>query len=241
MKWSIPLSLLFIVFEGASCSGNRKHTAQAGVTDSIVQQIFDTSFVQKQGVELHAALSSKIQSLKDTLLRCNIIGYGMGEYENVYLIANTPEWQEHFKKEVGDHPMIRFHGYTGNDVCEKEGVNHLCGLHLWTEPEVCPLSTDTLACVFRNEGDTDILCGKHYSLAYEKTPNGWCYLPINTYAEDIGIVIKPGTEYRFTARMYPELFPNRPTRYRLFYEVWRKWGKDKSEKIVLMAEFQMKE
>ena len=126
----------------------------------------------------------------------------MGEYENVYLIANTPEWQERFRKEVADHPLIRFHGYDGNDVCEEEGVNHLYGLHLWTEAEVRPLSTQTLSCVFSNESDTD---------------------------------------NRFTARLYPELFPNLPTRYRLFYEVWREWGEDAKEKIVLMEEFRMKE
>ncbi len=242
MKSSLLLSLLFVTFLGISCTGyEKKQTNKTDIIDSIVRPTADTAFVRKNGAALHTALSSKIHSLKDTLLRCSIIGYGMGEYENVYLIANTPEWQERFRKEVADHPLIRFHGYDGNDVCVEEGVNHLYGLHLWTEAEVRPLSTQTLSCVFSNESDTDILCSKHYSLAYEKSPGHWCYLPINTYAEDIGIIVKPGTEHRFTARLYPELFPNLPTRYRLFYEVWREWGEDAKEKIVLMEEFRMKE
>ena len=237
----IAISIFGFCLLCMSCSGHGKQTDKATVSDSTIQPTADTTFTPKDRAALHTALSLKIQSLKDTLLRANIIGYGTGTYEDAYLIANTPEWQERFRKEVADHPLIRFHGYDGNDVCEKEGVNHLYGLHLWTEQKVCSLSTQSLSCVFGNESDTDILCSKHYSLAYEKSPGHWCYLPINTYAEDIGIVIKPGTEHRFIVRLYPELFPNLSTRYRLFYEVWREWGKDEREKIVLMTEFRMEE
>lgn len=240
MESSLSLGLLFVTFLGISCTGyEKRQTNKTEIIDSIVRPTADTAFARKNGAALHTALSSKIHSLKDTLLRCNIIGYGMGEYENVYLIANTPEWQERFRKEVADHPLIRFHGYDGNDVCEEEGVNHLYGLHLWTEAEVWPLSTDTLSCAFSNEGSTDVLCSKHYSLAYEKTPDSWCYLPVNTYAEDVGIIVKPGTEHRFTARLYPELFPNPSARYRLFFEVWREWREDEKEKILLMTEFRI--
>ena len=108
MKSSLLLSLLFVTFLGISCTGyEKKQTNKTDIIDSIVRPTADTAFVRKNGVALHTALSSKIHSLKDTLLRCNIIGYGMGEYENVYLIANTPEWQERFRKEVADHPLIR--------------------------------------------------------------------------------------------------------------------------------------
>lgn len=241
MKGSISLSLLFVGLLVVSCFRSGKQTDNSVTVDSISWITPDTVLPKQDRMAFHAALSAKIQSLKDTLLRTNIISYGIGTYEDVYLIANTSEWQVRFRKEVADHPLIRFHGYDENDVCEKEGVNHLYGLHLWTVPEDCSLSTNSFSCIFSNESDADILCSKHYSLAYEKSPGHWCYLPINTYAEDIGIIVKPGTEHRFTARLYPELFPNLPTRYRLFYEVWRKWGEDAREKIVLMEEFQMKE
>ena len=82
----------------------------------------------------------------------------------------------------------------------------------------------------------EIESGDPYWITYEDQHGVWRTLPIHTVFNSIAYSIQPGKQFLFKANLNPNVLPNRPGRYRFFYEVELM---DKRQKITLMTEFRL--
>ena len=86
------------------------------------------------------------------------------------------------------------------------------------------------------QGRVWIESGDPYRITYEDQHGVWRTLPIHTVFNSIAYSIQPGKQFLFKANLNPNVLPNRPGRYRFFYEVELM---DKKQKITLMTEFRL--
>ena len=251
MKTNVRLSILFCVLLCAACTPggtSDKKAASRIHGDSLRAAVpaplrRDSGYTQEELSVLHHQIRERVKALTDEHLRANIAGYGMGLVEVVYLIRNTPEARQAFREKVADHPALRFYGSDGTEVCHERGTSDTLGLSLYAEQDTYPASTDTLAIIFSNDSYDNYSCGDHYFLAYERSKDVWCYLPMNSTFHDIGYLIRPGGRHRVVAHLHPLVNHNRPGRYRLYYKV-RRWSDDphvrrQAADILLMTEFEL--
>ena len=168
------------------------------------------------------------------VVRANVMGYGTGLHTlDVYLVLNTPERQQAFREQVIDSPALRFSGSTGKEPCLEVGTSDTLGVRLIPEFPSFPVGTEKVTFLLYNESSGKVLSGEHYKLAYERAGR-WYWLPINSYAVDIGNITPPGGTHRFTGNLHPQVNGSRPGLYRFFTEV-EIGGAD----VLMMAEFRL--
>lgn len=77
-------------------------------------------------------------------------------------------------------------------------------------------------------------CGEHYYLTFEDEKGTWRELPINAAFWDIAYVLRDGEERVMKASLYPDVHPNKPGRYRYFYEITIR-----RKPVLMMTEFRL--
>lgn len=193
----------------------------------------DTLLSQKQLDALMEVICQRWDSVTPAV-RVNVMGYGTGLHTlDVYLVLNTPERQQAFREQVIDSPALRFSGSTGKEPCLEVGTSDTLGVRLIPEFPSFPVGTEKVTFLLYNESSGKVLSGEHYKLAYERAGR-WYWLPINSYAVDIGNITPPGGTHRFTGNLHPQVNGSRPGLYRFFTEVEIE-GAD----VLMMAEFRL--
>ena len=196
-------------------------------------QACDTLLSQKQLDALMEAIRQRWDSV-DIAVRANVMGYGTGMNTlDVWLVLNTPERQQAFREQVIDSPALRFSGSTGTEPCHEVGTGDTLGVRLIPEFPSFPAGSDEATFLLYNEGSSEVLSGEHYKLAYERAGR-WYWLPINSYAVDIGCITPPGGTRRFTGHLHPLVNDNHPGLYRFFTKV-----RIGDREVLLMTEFRL--
>lgn len=178
-------------------------------------------YSQKRLMDINDELIKRFQNSKEESVKINVVAFSVGINQiDIHLIVNTPEKRKEFKQKIMNSPAFRFNGSEIPAVNEKTGVNDTLGIYL--RPEYTVYSTDAseVNFILYNNSGIAIKCGEHYSITYQDEKNVWRELPINTAAIDIAYVIPPRNNRHFTASLYPKVHPNKPGRYRFFYDVW---------------------
>ena len=196
-------------------------------------QACDTLLSQKQLDALMEEIGRRWDSVAPCV-RANVMTYSTGLHTlDVHLVLNTPERQQAFREQILDSPALRFSGSTGTEPCHEVGTGDTLGVRLIPEFPSFPAGSDEATFLLYNEGSGKVLSGEHYKLAYERAGR-WYWLPINSYAVDIGYITPPGGTRRFTGHLHPLVNDNHPGLYRFFTEVTIE-----GREVLLMAEFRL--
>lgn len=195
----------------------------------------DSNYSQKQLLSIQEELRQKLEKSNEETIKRNVMGYGVRlNHIEIDLIVNTPEKRKEFKEKIMDSPAFRFYGVETPVINEKVGVNHIHGIYIRPEYSVYSTEAEQATFILNNYSGKTIKCGEHYYITFEDENGIWRELPIHTAFIDIGYGIQDKGERRMKASLYPDLHPNKPGRYRYFYEVMmnRKF-------ILMMAEFRL--
>ena len=183
-------------------------------TQSVKDSVFTEQELQKIQNELRKRYARS--EIEGTRLDGNISGSGI---KGNHLVVNLC-----FEGPI--EPTPNNQRYTSDTL----------GIHLYPEFSAYPYTAHTATFVLFNQSDHEIGCGDPYRITYENQHGVWRTLPINTNFHCVGYIIKPGKQFLFKAHLNPNVLPNRPGRYRFFYEVELT---DKKQKIMLMTEFRL--
>lgn len=197
------------------------------------------AYTQKELMVIQNQLRERWEALKDVPALRNVTGWG-SRINNIeiYLIVNTPEKRKEFREQVMDSPAFLFVGTETPVEDAAVGVNDVQSVAL--RPEYTVYSTDTkqVKFILYNQSGGEIGCGAHYHITYEDEKGVWRRLPINDFAIDILYMVRNGDRREFVASLYPDVHPNRPGRYRFFYDV-TVGEVPGGEDITMMAEFRL--
>lgn len=207
----------------------------SGSNNFKLELIKDNNYSQKQLFVIQNELSKKLEESKEENIKKNVTGHSVGlRHIEVYLIMNTPERRKEFREKIMDSPAFRFNGVEVPVINEKVGVSHTRGIYI--RPEYPVFSTEAMTATFilDNYSGKNVVCGEHYYVTYEDEKGIWRELPMNGAFLDIAYIVWDKTERTMTASLNPDVHPNKPGRYRYFYEV----SIDR-EPILMMAEFRL--
>ncbi|MDM8308263.1 energy transducer TonB [Phocaeicola barnesiae] len=201
-----------------------------------IEMMTDSIFSEKQLKDLLDELNRRYNALPKGKLKANMMMWGSTlHFIEVTFIRNTPEARAEFRRLLMDSPAIRFSGPEEPIRNNVTGVSEAHGISLYPEYIVYADTASAASFILLNGSNEAITCGEHYFITYEGKDGQWYELPINTFANDIAYVLKPDSQHRFVARLYPAVNDNKPGRYRFFYEVSLESG----ENIRMMAEFRL--
>lgn len=194
--------------------------AAAGSKAFRLEKVTEGKYSQQELKAILDELRRRYDALTDKKLKSNMTSWGMGlRYIEVSFILNNPEARQAFREKLMDSPAIRFTGPEQPIPNGRIGITDTLGISLRPEYSVYSTTSPQASFVLLNQGDQEIMCGDHYFVTFEDENGTWRELPINTMANDIGYVIRPGGHKLFTASLYPDVHPNKPGRYRFFYNV----------------------
>lgn len=233
-------STLVFQVRGDTAHARRILESAAGSKAFRLEQVTESNYSQQQLISIVDELNQRYDTLTDKKLKSNMCGWGAGlRNVEVRFILNTPEARQAFREKLMDSPAIRFEGPEQPIIDERIGITDTLGISL--HPEYSAYSTDssTASFVLLNQGNKNIMCGAHYSITYEDENGIWRALPTNGAAIDIGYMVFPGGHKLFTAPLYPEVHPNKPGRYRFFYEVTLDFDTPLHRDILMMTEFHL--
>lgn len=259
MKTKVLVGILFCSLMG--CTNKTQKSPVTGGSDSItnitvfdetatsidngvnetsafrLEQVTEGNYSQQQLKTIMDELNRRYDKLTDKKLKSNMASWGMGlRYIEVNFILNTPEARQAFREKLMDSPAIRFEGPEQLRADGRIGITDTLGISLHPEYSVYSTAASTASFVLLNQGEKEIMCGEHYFITFEDENGTWRELPINGYAVDIGYVIFPGGHKLFTAHLYPDIHPNKPGRYRFFYNVSLT---DTRSDFTMMTEFRL--
>lgn len=204
-------------------------------TQSVKDSVFTEQELQKIQNELRERYARS--EIEGTRLDDNIWGWGV--YDNhlvVNLCLNSPEARAVFRKKVMDSPAIRFEGTIEPTPNNQRYTSDTLGIHLYPEFSAYPYTAHIATFVLFNQSEHEIECGDPYRITYEDPHGVWRTLPIHTVFNCIAYSIQPGKRFLIKADLNPNVLPNRPGRYRFFYEVR---PANKNQEITLMTEFRL--
>lgn len=207
----------------------------AGNKNFRIELMKDGNYSQKQLYAINDELRNKLERVKDGKIRKNVTGFGVGLHNiEIDLIVNTPERRKEFREKIMDSPAFLFNGVEKPVINEKIGVSHAHGIYIRPEYPVYSTETNQVTFILNNYSGRTIECGEHYYVTFEDGKGIWRELPMNTAFVDIGYVIQDKGEWTMKASLYPDVHPNKPGRYRYFYEVMIS-----REPVLMMAEFRL--
>ena len=206
------------------------------VSDSLKIGIADDGdCLQRQLLAIHEELGKRLNNTPYTHIQRNVTGYGVGLHcIDIDLMVNTPERQKEFREKIMDSPVFCFHGVEVPVINERVGRNHIRGIHIRPEYPVFSTKAAQATFILSNHSGGDLTCGEHYYLTFEDEKGTWRELPINAAFWDIAYVLRDGEERVMKASLYPDVHPNKPGRYRYFYEITIR-----RKPVLMMAEFRL--
>ena len=216
--------------------GLDRRLQEKSVSDSLkIGLVDDGDCLQKQLLAIHDELRKRLENTTDTHIRRNVTGYGVGMHcIDIDLIVNTPEKRKEFREEIMDSPVFCFHGVEVPVINERVGRNHIRGIHIRPEYPVFSTKAPHATFILSNHSGGDLTCGEHYYLTFEDDKGTWRVLPRNAAFWDIAYVLRDGEERVMKASLYPDVHPNKPGRYRYFYEITIR-----RKPVLMMAEFRL--
>lgn len=230
-------STLVFQVRGDTLQARRTLEAAAGSKAFRLEKVTEGKYSQQELKAILDELRRRYDALADNKLKSNMTSWGMGlHYIEVRFVLNTPEARQAFREKLMDSPAIRFAGPEQPRPDGRIGITDTLGISLRPEYSVYSNASSTASFVLLNRGDQDIMCGEHYFITFEDENGTWRELPINNIAFDIGYGVRPGGYQLFTASLYPEVHPNKPGRYRFFYDVSLMTS---PAKFTMMTEFRL--
>ena len=201
-----------------------------------LEQVGNGVYSQAELGVLLEEMRRRLDATEDSALIVNVQSSGRGVHDiAIWLMVNTPEWRERFRREVMDSPAFVFEGWDGRPIlCTKMGVSDTLGVRLLPEHREISHTSKDVRFFLSNTRKDEIYYGSEYWVAYERDGK-WYDLPgpfAFTLEERI---CNPESRDTLSASLFPEVNENRPGRYRFFKEVQIE-GKD----VMMMAEFGMK-
>lgn len=147
---------------------------------------------------------------------------------------NTPEKRGEFLKGVMYSPAFRFGGREFPVINEMVGVSDTLGISIRPEYPVFSTESYQIKFILDNQSGTYVDYGEMYIITFEDEKGIWREYPRGGIVHAIGYSVANNAQAELKAILYPDVFPNKPGRYRYLDEV-RVDGK----KILLMAEFRL--
>lgn len=228
---------LVLQVTGDTLQARRKLEKVTGSSAFRLEQIKGAVYSQKQLTAIVDELNKIIIPLKDEEIKGNLQSWGSGlRHVEIRLIFNTPEYRKLFRERIMDSPALEFSGPEKPVPNGRVGVNDTLGISLRPEYSVYSTSAPTATFILYNNGEQEIMCGAHYTITYLDEKGIWRELPTNTFANDIGFRVCPGENHHFDAHLYPHIHPNKPGRYRFFYNVYLLSG---GNDFTMMTEFRL--
>lgn len=205
-------------------------------SDSLKIRIADGgNYSQRQLLAIHEELGKRLGNTTYAHIRRNVTGYGVGMHcIDIDLMVNTPERRKEFREKIMDSPVFCFHGAEVPVINERVGKNCIRGIHIRPEYPVFSTKADQATFILSNHSGGDLACGEHYYITFEDGKGTWRELPINAAFWDIAYVLRDGEERAMKASLYPDVHPNKPGRYRYFYEITIR-----RKPVLMMAEFRL--
>ncbi|WP_106828869.1 energy transducer TonB [Parabacteroides pacaensis] len=155
---------------------------------------------------------------------------------DIHLIITNKNTEKEFRTKVMNSPAFHF-VKTDYGLAPQDGVSEINGLYLRTEYPLYHTSTPQVKVTFYNRSNQKILVGNHYLVAYEE--NGrWKIVPNNYAATDVEYIVNLNNEHSFQAALLPDIHPNKPGRYRIYYTVSSDYNPSK-HKYNLVADFRL--
>ena len=197
--------------------------------------------VDKQGVEqirkqIDVYWMNRRNNEKDTTAQ-NIRSTGI--YDNdtirVSLINNSQYFQEMFRRKVVSYSAVN-HGkiQPATPFIAPVFLDTL-QIFMKTDRTVYPAGTKSVSVSLNNNNFKVLFLGEDYMVS-RKEGNQWLLLNGNNAWIDIGIRVRQGMEYQFTADLYPFFNDNKPGNYRVYKEIG---FYDSKEKWFMAAEFRI--
>lgn len=158
-----------------------------------------------------------------------------GDTIYVGLMNNTPRYQEMFRRKVVSYSAVS-HGKIQQDVPFAEPTfSDTLQIAMQTEHPVYPVGTETVSVELTNRNSKGLFFGEQYQVA-RKEGNRWILLHDGGAWTDIGIGVRQGDTYRFTAGLHPLVNDNRPGTYKVIKEIG---FSDSSQEWYMSAEFKI--
>ena len=165
-----------------------------------------------------------------TISSQNIYGsYMRGDSIFVDLINNSIHFQELFRKEMLNYSAINYGAVREPSPVTQRAYPDTLQISMKTEKPVYPIGTESVNVILTNKNlsQQNLSFGEYYFVA-RKQGNQWIPLYDNSLVQDIGILLKPYSDYQFKAKLYPLFNDNTSGQYRVYKEVEfdgtdRKW------------------
>ena len=228
-----------LVFQVRGDTTVARHTLEAAAKSSAfrLEPATAESFTQKQLKEILNVIDSKRDKLTDECLKSNLMSWGMGShYIHVTFILNTPEARKAFREQIINSPAVIFEGPTEKAPNNSMGVSDTLGILLQSDYPVYSTQSKRATFVLVNHSQVILESGESYYITYEDRQGVWRDLPIHTMFNSVAHIIGPGRTRHLSGSLYPEIYHNKPGRYRFFYPVT---FTDTGRNITLMAEFKL--
>lgn len=193
------------------------------------------NYSQKQLLAIHTELYKKLEDSEYENIKKNVTGYSVGlRHVEINLIVNTPERRKEFREKIMDSPAFLFTGVEKPAINEKVGVSHANGIYIRPEFPVYSTGAKEVTFILNNHSGEDLTCGEYYFITFEDEKGIWRELPINATFFDLAYGIQDKGEWTRIAFLHPDVHPNKPGRYRYFYQVTLD-----GSPILMMAEFRL--
>lgn len=219
---------------GDSVAGRKKIAKIIESNDFIVDHIV-SSYSEKQLISIMDTFNQHLNKADKNILK-NFQGAGVNTIRkriDVHLIVTNEKTIKEFKEKVMDSPALFFEEEKYG-LAPTEGISDTTNFVLHTEYPTYPTSTEKVKVTLYNKGEVELIVGMHYTIAYNE--NGiWKVLPLNYAAVDIGYIVSPGSNHSFFVNLLPDIHPNRPGYYRVYYKVNE--NEQPRKEHLLIAEF----
>ena len=173
-----------------------------------------------------------------TISSQNIYGsYMRGDSIFVDLINNSIHFQELFRKEMLNYSAINYGAVREPSPVTQRAYTDTLQISMKTEKPVYPIGTESVDVILTNKNlsQQNLFFGEYYFVA-RKQGEQWIPLYDNSLVNDIGILLKPNSDYQFKAKLYPLFNDNTSGQYRVYKEV--KFN-DTNRKWYMIAEFKI--
>lgn len=193
-------------------------------------------YSQKELNRIMRILEKKYLTKEKTPALRNVVGFGLGSNSiDVMLRWNTKEKQQEFRKQICNSPAIKFEGTLSPFIDNKTGVSSYQGISIKAEKPFYPSNTTEVKFTITNHSGKIFWYGERYYLTGQGKDGNWFWLPTENAFNDVAHGIKDGQSTTLTARLYPDILPNKPGTYRFFHE-----ETIDGKKVLFMATFVLK-
>ena len=239
MRTRILCLVLIGLFALAGCGGKGMRNGVSSDTSAIR---FDSVYSREELSRLLSVLYQRLYASANLSVYQKVVRYDTARGRlNIHLVINLPKHQKEFREKILDSPALRFFGPTTGTLYTKEGVNDTLGISLVPEKDCYPIPTDKVRFILRNESkDKYVRLESNFPIAYEQDGK-WYSLPQPTHisvADHLPAPLQPGESRILCGYLHPDLYPNKPGRYRFYQSVW---VEPIGKYVLLMAEFRLED